>query len=610
MNTDLLKKGFEDYSNSGKTSTDILSLLSTLMGAVDFENGEDIVIDILNEASMELIGLTTEMESFKRKNVEISTKKVITEYMLAFLGKIEDNILNNSKIELLLPEKIKKMIDDYRRTNYFSKIIVVTKTDNLIDTIYSNDISFANHIRKILTYCSMEPQILNSFIETYNDILDDGNFSEIKVAFRKCLLEHKGKDDRYCKFWKTLHDISSMETCLTLQDSFNDYLANAESYRKNFISPLLSLYNPQNGNENGFQQIKFSEKEYFVSSIFIQENNNAKTEKLILQLRALGYKDEADLLENQYSSNRCVNEISDSLNNLPAEFINSLLQLKKNQETCIGHLIISDPIAEIYEKNGALNFIIKMFLDSINKMCEILLLNEHTFQDFQQNLLVTLQQISYLRDPNTASHQDRVSIYTQILATILLDKKENHSLDELIQKNNLPAASDYFLISKEYIRDLLYGASLHDLGKIGINDSILKNPNKLTNEEFAIMKNHTIYGEEKFSLILKACGQHSFLKLASKLARNHHEKWNGTGYPTGKKGFEIPLSARILTIADVYDALRIARSYKPAFTHKEAFDIIVSQKGTAFDPVLTDIFIENHQRFADVFPHKGNEQTK
>lgn len=610
MNTDLLKKGFEDYSNSGKTSTDILSLLSTLMGAVDFENGEDIVIDILNEVSMELIGLTTEMESFKRKNVEISTKKVITEYMLAFLGKIEDNILNNSKIELLLPEKIKKMIDDYRRTNYFSKIIVVTKTDNLIDTIYSDDISFAYHIRKILTYCSMEPQILNSFIETYNDILDDGNFSEIKVAFRKCLLEHKEKDDRYCKFWKTLHDISSMETCLTLQDSFNDYLANTESYRKNFISPLLSLYNPQNDNENGFQQIKFSEKEYFVSSIFIQENNNAKTEKLILQLRALGYKDEADLLENQYSSNRCINEISDSLNNLPAEFINSLLQLKKNQETYIGHLIISDPIAEIYEKNCALNFIIKMFLDSINKMCKILLLNEHTFQDFQQNLLVTLQQISYLRDPNTASHQDRVSIYTQILATILLDKKENHSLDELIQKNNLPAASDYFLISKEYIRDLLYGASLHDLGKIGINDSILKNPNKLTNEEFAIMKNHTIYGEEKFSLILKACGQHSFLELASKLARNHHEKWNGTGYPTGKKEFEIPLSARILTIADVYDALRIARSYKPAFTHKEAFDIIVSQKGTAFDPVLTDIFIENHQRFADVFPHKGNEQTK
>lgn len=610
MNTDLLKKGFENYDKSDKTSTDILSLLSTLIGAVDFDKGEEIAIDILNEVSMELIGLTTEMESFKQKNVETSTKKVITEYMLAFLGKIEDNILNNSKIELLLHEKIKKMIDDYRKTNYFSKIIVVTKTDNLIDTIYSDDISFVNHIRKVLTHCSIEPQTLNSFIETYNDILDDGNFSEIKVAFRKCLLEHKEKDDRYCKFWKTLHDISSMETCLTLQDSFNDYLANAESYRKNFISPILMLYNPQSYNENSFQQIIFNNKEYFVSSIFIQENNNAKSEKLILQLRALGYENEADLLEKQYSMNRSISEIENSLGNLPLEFRNSLIQLKRSQQTCIGHLIISNPIAEIYEKNGVLNFIIKMFLNSINKICEILLLNEHTFQDFQQNIFVTLQQISYLRDPNTASHQDRVSIYTQILATILLDKKENHSLDELIQKNNLPAASDYFLISKEYIRDLLYGASLHDLGKIGINDSILKNPNKLTDAEFAIMKNHTIYGEEKFSLILKACGQHSFLKLASKLARNHHEKWNGTGYPAEKKGFEIPLSARILTIADVYDALRIARSYKPAFTHKEAFDIIVSQKGTAFDPVLTDIFIENHQRFADIFPHKENGQTQ
>lgn len=610
MDTDLLRKDFEDYCKSGKTSTDILSLLGSLIRAVDFEKGEDIAIDILNEVSMELIGLSTEMESFKQKNVETSTKKVITEYMLAFLGKIESNILNNSKIELLLHEKIKKMIDDYRKTNYFSKIIVVTKTDNLIDTIYSNDISFVNHIRKVLTCCSMESHVLNSLIETYNDILDDGNFSEIKVAFRKCLLEHKEEDDdRYCKFWKTLYDISSMNTCLTLQESFNDYMETAESYRKNFISPLLALNDSQSHSENNFQQITFNEKEYFVSSIFIQENNNAKTEKLILQLRALGYENEADLLEKQYSMNRSVDEIEDSLGSLPAEFRSSLLQLRKNQQTCIGHLIISDPIAEIYEKNGVLNFIIKMFLNSINKICEILLLNEHTFQDFQQNIFVTLQQISYLRDPNTASHQDRVSIYTQILATILLDKKENHSLDELIQKNNLPAASDYFLISKEYIRDLLYGASLHDLGKIGINDSILKNPNKLTNEEFKIMRNHTIYGEEKFSLILKACGQHSFLKLASKLAKNHHEKWNGTGYPAEKKGFEIPLSARILTIADVYDALRITRSYKPAFTHKEAFDIIVSQKGTAFDPVLTDIFIENHQKFANISRNKKTEQA-
>ena len=135
MNTDLLKLGFENYNNSGKTSTDILSLLSTLMGAVDFENGEDVVIDILNEVSMELIGLTTEMESFKQKNVETSTKKVITEYMLSFLGQIENNILNNSKIELFLHEKIKKMINDYLKTNYFSKIIVVTEIDNLIDMI-------------------------------------------------------------------------------------------------------------------------------------------------------------------------------------------------------------------------------------------------------------------------------------------------------------------------------------------------------------------------------------------------------------------------------------------------------------------------------------------
>ncbi len=142
---------------------------------------------------------------------------------------------------------------------------------------------------------------------------------------------------------------------------------------------------------------------------------------------------------------------------------------------------------------------------------------------------------------------------------------------------------------------------LHDLGKVGIDDDILKSSKKLTPQEYEIMKNHTIYGQQRLNSIVKMSRKKSFLLLAAALAENHHEKWDGTGYPNGKKGFEIPLSARILAIADVYDALRRERPYKKALSHEEALKIILADKKKHFDPVLVDIFIENNASFNEAF---------
>ena len=130
----------------------------------------------------------------------------------------------------------------------------------------------------------------------------------------------------------------------------------------------------------------------------------------------------------------------------------------------------------------------------------------------------------------------------------------------------------------------MYSASLHDLGKVGIDDVILKSPNKLNEEEFNHMKKHTVFGNQRLSSIVKISRKKSFLILAAGLAENHHERWDGKGYPNGKKEYEIPLSARILTVADVYDAMRFKRSYKRTYSHKETKDYIVSQKGIQFDP--------------------------
>jgi putative two-component system response regulator len=133
---------------------------------------------------------------------------------------------------------------------------------------------------------------------------------------------------------------------------------------------------------------------------------------------------------------------------------------------------------------------------------------------------------------------------------------------------------------------------LHDVGKIKTPDIILKKPGKLTAEEWMIMKNHTLDGEEIIEKIMKRSGGNVFLNNAKIFAASHHEKWNGKGYPRNLKGDKIPLQGRIMAIADVYDALMSKRVYKKAYTFKESFEMISSERGEHFDPQIVDIFFD------------------
>ncbi|MDE6709982.1 MAG: response regulator [Oscillospiraceae bacterium] len=173
------------------------------------------------------------------------------------------------------------------------------------------------------------------------------------------------------------------------------------------------------------------------------------------------------------------------------------------------------------------------------------------------------------------------------------------------------------ILTPEHMKNLVRAAPLHDIGKIGINDSVLRKESVLSEEEFDYMKTHTRIGGDTFQHIfnsVEGTQHHSqigayafdkifnamnvdegddtlFLHIARDMAMYHHERWNGTGYPTGKKGEEIPLSARILSIVDVYDALTSKRSYKEAFSHEKAMQIIIEDREIFFDPKLTDIFV-------------------
>ncbi len=148
------------------------------------------------------------------------------------------------------------------------------------------------------------------------------------------------------------------------------------------------------------------------------------------------------------------------------------------------------------------------------------------------------------------------------------------------------------ILTEAYIDELFKTAPLHDIGKVGIPDSILLKPGKLTPEEFMVMKNHVVYGVEALRSRESDGGSLSFIRTAMEIAATHHEKFNGTGYPKGLAGKDIPLSGRLMAIIDVYDALVSERVYKPAYTHEDALAMIAQERGNHFDPEIVDAFLE------------------
>jgi len=198
-----------------------------------------------------------------------------------------------------------------------------------------------------------------------------------------------------------------------------------------------------------------------------------------------------------------------------------------------------------------------------------------TVVELQNAVLKTMAELVECRDVITGGHIERTQKHLRILMEALLERgmyqEETDSWDlELVWQS----------------------AQLHDVGKIAIKDKILKKPGKLTDEEFEEVKSHPLFGAQVIEKIEESTTDKTFLEYAKIFALTHHEKWDGSGYPCGLKGEEIPLLGRIMAIVDVYDALVSERPYKKAFLHDEAIKIIVDGSGTHFDPDLVEMFLE------------------
>ena len=165
-------------------------------------------------------------------------------------------------------------------------------------------------------------------------------------------------------------------------------------------------------------------------------------------------------------------------------------------------------------------------------------------------------------------------------------------------------------ITAEYIDDIYQSSILHDIGKVGIPDAVLLKPGKLTGEEFDVIKRHTTLGGDAIKAIEAKIEGQSFLALGREIAYNHHEKWDGSGYPRGLNGEGIPLAARVVALADVYDALTTKRFYKEAYSHERSRQIILELKGNHFDPEVVDVFLALEDEFNRIRREKQENETE
>lgn len=198
-------------------------------------------------------------------------------------------------------------------------------------------------------------------------------------------------------------------------------------------------------------------------------------------------------------------------------------------------------------------------------------------------IIFAISKLAESRDPETGNHLERIRYYSKALAETMA-QMENHPPE----------------INPWFIENLFLTSPLHDIGKIGIPDHILLKPGRLDDQEYEIMKQHTVIGYSTLNAAAKRDIKAEYLIMSAAIALSHHENFDGSGYPQGLKGETIPLAARIVALADVYDALVSKRVYKNAYPHEIARNIIVAEKGRQFDPMVVEAFLTCEDQFQEI----------
>ncbi|MDR2102837.1 MAG: response regulator, partial [Treponema sp.] len=315
------------------------------------------------------------------------------------------------------------------------------------------------------------------------------------------------------------------------------------------VTPDLILLDIEMSGMNGYEALKKLKEDHKAKDIpviFLTARNDSDSELKGLNLGAIDY------ISKPYSPS---------------------LLLKRLEN----HLLIRNQQMALKDYNDNLQHMVQKQTQQVVKL--------------QNSILNTITEMVEFRDSTTGGHIERTQSYLKILVDKLL---QENIYKEDVSSWNL----EYFIPS----------AQLHDVGKIAISDRILNKPEKLTSEEFEIMKRHASIGEAAIEGIMKTIPENDFLRHAKIFAGTHHEKWDGSGYPRGLKGTEIPLQGRLMAVADVYDALIALRPYKQPLTTQEAERIILEGKEKHFDPLLVDLFRDLSPQFARIAEYCNKTQ--
>jgi len=294
-----------------------------------------------------------------------------------------------------------------------------------------------------------------------------------------------------------------------------------------------------------------------------------------------------NLNDADYLLRECVNAIKGSidqifyglLNYLSEEEQKKFLSYLKNQSDSLQDVLyktiiqkankINELNIQLLKSNKELNLLKHSLETKVEK-------RTREVRKIQHVTIFALARLAESRDQDTGDHLNRMRKFSYMIAKRLAKTKTYKGY-----------------IDKKYVNNIYHSSPLHDIGKVGISDTILLKPGKLTLDEFELMKNHTVIGGKTLEDAEKQLKYKtkSFLAMGKNIAYCHHEKWDGSGYPFGLKGTEIPLSARIVALADVYDALTSKRVYKDAISHEVAKDMIVQGRNKHFDPQIVDTFL-------------------
>lgn len=241
--------------------------------------------------------------------------------------------------------------------------------------------------------------------------------------------------------------------------------------------------------------------------------------------------------------------------------------------------------ASLKIRNENLERLVLTRTQTILRQSEELIAKNRSLLAFQDATIMAFCSLAEARDNETGNHIRRTQSYIKALAEVL----QEH-----------PRFKD--VLDDDTIQLLYKSAPLHDIGKVGVPDSILLKPGKLTDAEWEVMKRHCEYGRDAISQTENGMGEGAgaFLRYAREIAYGHHEKWDGSGYPQGISGEDIPVSARLMAVADVYDALISERPYKKPFSHEQAVEIIREGRGTHFDPDVVDAMLQIHEEFREI----------